>query len=420
MKLRFFLILPLLLFFVACNPETLEELAKDSTPSEDIPGDPAPTPNPPVVPGFDPKVLWTFEYDSTLPNQNLREDYMDGLAVDSQGNSLMVLTHLEGAQFEASFLKLDSDGQLLENLPMVELAGKRTKDLLLIDRQSFFVLGSEFGGNSLVIRYDLGQTLTTNFQFDVPNAFINQMQITSQGGFALAGYNIGQRRDMFVQMRDALGNVLWTDTHNGDADADDELYSIDVDDLDNVYVTGSEFQGTDRGNIFVRKYDSLGNILFTKRFNSVVSDGVDQGLAILVNKTSEEIYVTGKMAASQWFLTDIWMTKLDTTGDIIWEKGHSGTQGEEDLGNALMFHPEGVVMVGLETIPSHDFQMIEIIFDKETGARKHVHRHNRVAIQRDNGDQFRKVAIGPQGEIFLGGMFDSMFGGLDILLRKIQ
>src|SRR6266446_6408803 len=130
---------------------------------------------------------------------------------------------------------------------------------------------------------------------------------------------------------------------------DDWGNSITIDAEGNVYTTG-KFQGTvdfDPGvgvfnitsaggnyNMFISKLDSSGNFVWVKQFGG---DGYAEGLSITTDGTGN-IYITGDFSGTIDFDTnsgnfnlttliwgnDIFVSKLDSSGDLVWVKQISG------------------------------------------------------------------------------------------------
>lgn len=146
----------------------------------------------------------------------------------------------------------------------------------------------------------------------------------------------------------------WTD--------DDYAYSVAVDGSGNIYVTGAicgsasgncsvKFDSTflntkGGGDIFILKMDSTGKVLWAKNAGST---GDDYGGSIAVNSKGE-VFVTGSicvLATSSCSATfgsltlsskgdsDVFLAKLDATGNFLWVKGMGGTGEDYDGGLAL-------------------------------------------------------------------------------------
>ena len=131
----------------------------------------------------------------------------------------------------------------------------------------------------------------------------------------------------------------------------DFIRGIAVDSSGNVYVTGS-FTGvaafgvtniTSNGglDLFVAKYDSLGNVLWVGQGGSTLYD--DYGLAIAVDSQGNS-YVTGAFSGDASFGTntlhnvggsEILVLKYDTNGNLLWARQAGGTSLNSGRGIAV-------------------------------------------------------------------------------------
>ena len=180
-------------------------------------------------------------------------------------------------------------------------------------------------GNSYVTGYFQG------------TATFGSTNLTSNGGY-----------DIFVAKLDSSGNWLWAKKAGGTSD--DEGHGIAVDASGNSYVTGffggsASFGSTtliSNGNydIFITKLDSNGNWLWAKNAGG---PNYDSGCGIAFD-TSGNSYVTGTFYSSADFgsttLTsygdyDIFIAKLDSSGNWFWAKNAGGTNVDIGYGIAV-------------------------------------------------------------------------------------
>lgn len=163
--------------------------------------------------------------------------------------------------------------------------------------------------------------------------------------------------DIFISKLDASGNFIWAKNMGGTADISGN--SIAVDSAGNVYTTGN-FQGsvdfnpssgtfnlTSAGmqDIFMSKLDASGNFVWAKQIGGAVND---RGNSIKVN-TSGEIYTTGYFTNTVDFdpglgtsdlispagNTDIFILKLDASGNFAWAKNIGEALDDEGRSIAL-------------------------------------------------------------------------------------
>jgi len=172
---------------------------------------------------------------------------------------------------------------------------------------------------------------------------------------------------IYISKSDSLGNIKWS-KQMGPANVN-QANSIIVDLFGNVYTTGTfigvadfdpgpaiyTLSATGQGNyeVFVSKLDSSGNFVWAK---SIGGSSYDEGLNIKID-TISNVYITGYFSgtadfdpgistytlASSFSSKDIFVLKLDSSGNFIWAKQIGGII--TDSGNCLTLDRAGNVYV---------------------------------------------------------------------------
>jgi hypothetical protein len=158
--------------------------------------------------------------------------------------------------------------------------------------------------------------------------------------------------DVFVSKLDSSGVFVWAGGMGGSGS--DEGLDIAVDASGNVHTTGrmggtGDFDpgaGTVNliGNIFVSKLNSSGSFLWAKAIDAT-SSGTGQNVAL---DNSGNVYTVGDFSATADFdpgagmvnidsvgLTDVFIQKLDSTGNFLWAKTFGGKGSDIAYGIAL-------------------------------------------------------------------------------------
>ncbi len=156
--------------------------------------------------------------------------------------------------------------------------------------------------------------------------------------------------DIFIQKLDTSGNLIWAKRMGGNSS--DYGYSITTDNIGNVYTTGT-FKGTvdfdpntgttnltSAGNhdIFIQKLDSSGILVWVKQMGGTNTDKVSS----ITTDNIGNIYTTGYFKGIADFdpgvgitnltsagLEDIFIQKLDTSGNLVWVKQMGNTIGDD-------------------------------------------------------------------------------------------
>lgn len=194
------------------------------------------------------------------------------------------------------------------------------------------------------INTDLGQSLVIDISGNVYAAGVFEGTVDFNTG--IGNYNLVSKADrsVFICKLDLYGNFLWAKAIVGNNI--NAVSSISLDNLNNIYCIG-QFKGTtdfdpdsstifnltsvDDYDVFISKFDSSGNFLFAKSWGG---NGEDIGIAIDIDG-SENIYTTGKFTGlvdfdpdflrsfnlNSFGNYDIFLSKLDRSGNFIWAKG---------------------------------------------------------------------------------------------------
>ncbi|MEE8638035.1 MAG: SBBP repeat-containing protein, partial [Candidatus Margulisiibacteriota bacterium] len=174
----------------------------------------------------------------------------------------------------------------------------------------------------------------------------NGIVLDGSGNVYVAGYETvsGQGLNVWVRKYDGDGNVVWTKTYDGADNDRDISNSIALDGSGNVFVIGSEtVTGQDR-NIWIRKYDGSGSELWTRTYNGI-SDGRDEGNGIAVDENGN-VYVTGYETVSGQ-LANVWVRKYDSGGNEVWTETYNNeTENGWEVGYGIVVDSSGNVYVG--------------------------------------------------------------------------
>ncbi len=167
---------------------------------------------------------------------------------------------------------------------------------------------------------------------------------------AIEGEN-GLYSDLFIAKYNSSGLIQWVNTATGYTW--DQAAGLDIDSMDNIYVTGNvgqnaSFYSTNgtisysnpRDCFFIAKYDSDGAMEWINIDENGSEYGQGTGHELRVDK-SDNIYVTGEFSGTELFgsiyLTsngrrDLFVVKFNSNGDLIWGENFGGSGTEYGLG----------------------------------------------------------------------------------------
>jgi len=279
----------------------------------------------------DTKHLWSQRFGGS------NNDYGSSVSVDSSGN-----VYITG-YFNST--TIDFGGGAITNAGLTDIfLGK-------FDNNGNHLWSKRFGGSSS----DVGNSVSVDSSGNVYITGNFESSTIDFGGGELK--NAGNA-DIFLARFDSNRNHLWSKRFGGRSD--DGGHSVSVDSLGNVYITGGFRSSTidfGRGelknaiagfaDIFLAKFDSNGNHLWSKRFGG--SDW-DYGSSVSVD-SSGNVYITGDFLSSTIDFgggaltnaghSDIYLAKFDSNGNHLWSKRFGGSGG--DYGQSVSVDSSGNV-----------------------------------------------------------------------------
>ena len=200
--------------------------------------------------------------------------------------------------------------------------------IISADDGSFMIAGTSYEldygyGHDIVLFkvYPSGSIAWKKVYREQNEEMIGCFKQTQDGGYIVAGktdsYGAGGD-DILVIKVDSSGNILWQKTYGG---ISYEMASS-IDELeDGSYVIGgwTESFGAGDYDLWILRLDHTGNILWEKTYG-----GSGYERANSIQKTSDgNIIVAGFYSSQDETLRGAWVMKLDLNGNIIWQKLYS-------------------------------------------------------------------------------------------------
>lgn len=244
--------------------------------------------------------------------------------------------------------------------------------LVKFDALGNTIWGKSFGGNNTQV----GNSVFVDINNNVLLTGVFRSSSISFGSYIINNKNSGTQ-DLFIAKFDSNGVPLWAKSSGGNSE--DIANSVVSDQLGNVYVGGSfNSSSISFGNYtlinpsssyiknFITKYDTNGTALWAKSgTNSTQNDAINS----LSTDKYGNIYSTGyfdspsitfdtiKLTNNTSFGQDLFVTKQDMTGKVLWAKGYGGAGN--DYGKSIAADIYGnIYLTGQFTSPN-------LLFDKE-------------------------------------------------------
>lgn len=230
-------------------------------------------------------------------------------------------------------------------------------------------------------QYDYGYALTVDNSNNVYVGGIFFSDTINVGGITLTNVESGLSNidhDVFFAKFDSTGNVLWA--RSGGGTGYDELTSLTTDANGNLYVAGNFYSPAiafgstilsntnGYGDIFILKYNSVGNAVWSKKAGGTNYDTVRSMEA----DTNGNVYITGSFESPTLTFgattltnagsSNVFLTKYNTSGTVVWAKGAGNTNS--NFATDLTLNTNGDIFItgsyassiGFGTLPTHTSQ----------------------------------------------------------------
>lgn len=229
------------------------------------------------------------------------------------------------------------------------------------------------------------------------------IHLLNDGGVIVGGKTTGVTSGLdFVTIKyNADGTLGWASVYNGTGNNEDYVVSADIDNNNNVYVTGCSIGAGSGGDLVVIKYDNTGSQLWLKRYNGA-GNGGDAAVGLKVD-AANNIIVGGStdMGAGQKF--NFITLKYNTEGTLIWEKQYNGTSSDMDLATAMTVDgANNIYLTGLTT------QLYGTRLDSNYGTIKYDPAGNQQWIKFYDGpnnsvDVARSIFVDDNSNVYISG-----------------
>ena len=264
----------------------------------------------------------------------------------------------------------------------------------------YFEIKDRIGNDVFLIKYDLeGQIEWINTYGGTDDDVGNDVIETEDGQFYLIGYskssngdasiNKGQHDNWLIKI-DSKGKLIWEKSY-GFAGHDHAYNIIKTNDGGLFFngfidVTASQGEGGllrhGVGEFWCHKVDMNGEIIWRRYFGGSNNDRsydaieTSDGGFILVG-TSESQDVEKTISFGSY---DIWVIKISSSGNLIWEKSYGGSAIDEgvkiiksqDDNYMIIGNTNSKIIEGVNTIGNNDFLMIKI---NSSGTLLNMFRH---------------------------------------------
>jgi len=236
--------------------------------------------------------------------------------------------------------KIDVNGETEWSFVHGASGNDRPKDIQQTLDNGFLITGGfADGGDFTVIKLDSMGSQLWKKTFGALNDDANSLVLTSDGGFVLAGTSqlFSQINSYgLVKKLDIDGNLQWEKRFGGSHA--DELHSIkQTNDFGYIASGYSKSMDGDVGptkganDVWIIKMDESGNLEWSKTYGG---SGNDESLSVQL-ATDGGYIVAGSSDSTNGDIAnnfgdfDMWLLKIDQDGEVVWERTYGGTDEEK-------------------------------------------------------------------------------------------
>ncbi len=227
-------------------------------------------------------------------------------------------------------LKLDENGNILWEKSYGGSGYDYAYYIAQTSDSGYIVAGTtdSFGaGNDDVLIMKLSENGTVEWQKTYGGndyEWVGNIVETSDGGYIFCGggyfSNGAGLCDAWVVKLSSNGDIVWQKIYGG-SDYDSAMYILPTSDGGYVVSGYTCSFGQGEEDIWILKLDSNGDIIWQKTYGD---SGSNVQTFTPLERTSDGGYVVSGV-----FGNDIWIVKLDSNGDVVWQKKYGGTQWDE-------------------------------------------------------------------------------------------
>ncbi|MFH1891309.1 MAG: FlgD immunoglobulin-like domain containing protein [Candidatus Zixiibacteriota bacterium] len=190
---------------------------------------------------------------------------------------------------------------------------------------------SGVSGDFMLLKWNHDGSLAWDKSWDFgTNEIVRRVAIAPNGDVVVVGdHNYGAYTDNALLARvSSGGSLLWAKTWSVGWEVANDVI---VDEYGNIYICGPTGSANSSQDIFVSKYDEIGQLMWSKRCNL----GGHQGASHLAISGNGVLYVVGEMGSSLSPPQDAILFAFDEEGNFLWGRRWDSGSDERTSGIAL-------------------------------------------------------------------------------------
>lgn len=227
-------------------------------------------------------------------------------------------------------------------------------------------------------------------------------------------------KDIVIMKMDTSLTTIWSRSFNNTGNPNDVAVDAGLDLFGNLYVLGNTTRTTTGGDIILRKYDSNGNVLFTKFYTS--SGNFNDEARAMVVEPNGICDITGFYTSST-LGSRLLALKVWSNGAQLWVKYHDATTGVvlPDEGVSVSYDPvnNDMYVCGRGQNSSGNYDWVVVRFAGSDGTKVWYKKYVGVGNLDDAGIK----VIYDSGSLYSCGNINTTVSGVtskNIQLRKLN
>jgi hypothetical protein len=255
-------------------------------------------------------------------------------------------------------------------------------------------------------------------RYDGPGSSTDEayaIAVDGSGYVYVTGYSSGSgtSADYTTVKYDPQGDTVFVRRYNGPEDYVDDAYAIALDDLQNVYVTGSSYDTVGGLDYLTIKYAPNGDTLWMRRYKGP-GEGYDEASSLAIDGAGNA-YVTG-YSAGIGTNYDYATVKYYPNGDTAWVRRYDGPASGVDKATAIAADDSGFVYVTGYSDSTGSYQDYATIKYDSSGNQVWVRRYDYGAT---GSDFSYGMALDDSSNVYVAGASGSGgVAGLDYATVK--
>lgn len=340
----------------------------------------------PIVPSGV-SLTWIRSYD------NGGVDISDGAEIGPKGNFYVGGYSVKDGDQDYYVRKYSPSGTLLWATRVDEGDTDRMRDIAVSKDGLVYATGySREAGDwdyFTVKYYENGSVAWKERKNTTSNDFATEVEVDGNSDVIVTGYRDNGDDDYYTIKYDETGTKIWSRVLDV-AGGQDTAYGLDVDNEDNIYITGRSYKDGD-DDYYTLKYTNSGTKKWTRRY-----DNGDSDAAFALESTNNgTVFVTGESRSG--VNLDYTTIRYESDGVRTWVDRYNGTN--TDLGRSIDVGPLGNVYVTGLTEKDGDYDILTLRYTASgSQSLKKIYTSN------GTDDWGVSIAIDGNSNIYIAGM----------------